>query len=183
MLQLSFSPFPEIKTQRLLLRRLNEGDAAAMLFLRSDEAVMHYICREKMKTTEEAVAFIRKINTAIDNNENIIWAIALQDNPGTLIGTITFWHIYKEHYRAETGYMLHPAYWNKGFMKESLLAIIDYGFNVMKLHSIEARIHPDNLVSGRLLEKTGFTKDAYFKEDFYYNGQFLDTIVYSLVNG
>ena len=181
MLELNFSPFPEIKTQRLLLRKMTEADAPELLFLRSDDVVMQYIDREKTKSLEEATAFINTINTAIDNNESILWSIALHDKPETMIGNICFWRIDKQHYRSEIGYMLHPDYWKKGLMKEALLAAIDFGFNEMKLHSIEGRINPDNAVSGILLEKTGFIREAYFKEDFYFRGKFIDTAVYSLL--
>ena len=181
MLELNFSPFPEIKSKRLLLRRMTDADAPELLFLRSDETVMQYIDREKTKSLEEATAFIQKINTAIDINDSILWAIALQDKPDIMIGNICFWRISNQHYRAEVGYMLHPDFWNKGIMKEALLTAIDFGFNEMKLHSIEAHINPDNVVSGILLEKTGFIREAYFKEDFYFRGKFIDTAVYSLL--
>ena len=182
MLEPVFSPFPEITTGRLLLRPIKKTDAPAILFLRSDETVMQYIDREKTKTLEEAEGFIQKIKDSLEANEGIMWAIALKDQPGILIGTIGYWRLIKQHYRAEVGYMLHPASWNMGIMKEALKAVIDYGFNVMKLHSIEAHINPDNIASGMLLEKTGFTREAYFKEDFYFRGKFIDSAVYSLLN-
>ena len=182
MLELNFSPFPEIKTERLLLRRITDADAPELLFLRSDETVMKYIDREKPKSLEEALAFIQIVNANIDKNESVMWAIALQDKPDTLIGNIGFWRILNKHYRSEIGYMLHPSFWGKGIMKEALLAAIDFGFNQMKLHSIEAHINPDNTASGKLLEKTGFVREAYFKEDFFFRGKFIDSAIYSLLN-
>lgn len=181
MLELNFLPFPEIKTDRLLLRKMQHEDAAALLFLRSDETVMQFIGRDKTKSVEEAAAFIQKINASVDAHESIMWAIALQEDPQLMIGTICFWNVLKDHCRAEVGYILHPQYWNRGLMKEALLAVIDFGFNQMKLHSIEGRINPDNTVSGFLLEKAGFNKEAHFKEDFYFNGKFSDSAVYSLL--
>ncbi len=182
MLEFSFSPFPGIRTERLLLRRLERTDAPEILFLRSDDTVMQYIDREKTKTLEEAEAFIQRITDSLDANEGIMWAITLLDHPNIVIGTIGYWRLIKQHHRAEVGYMLHPGSWNKGIMKEALLAVIDYGFNAMKLHSIEAHINPDNVASGFLLEKTGFTREAYFKEDFFFRGKFIDTAVYSLLS-
>ena len=67
-------------------------------------------------------------------------------------------------------------------MKEALMAVIDFGFNEMKLHSIEGQINPENVVSGVVLEKCGFTREAYFKENFYFQGKFFDSAVYSLLN-
>lgn len=183
MLELNFSPFPEIETERLLLRRMADADAPEILFLRSDDTVMKYIDREKTKSVEEAVAFIQTVNENIDRNESIMWAITLKNNPGTLVGNISFWRIINKNYRAEIGYMLHPDFWGKGIMKEALLAAIEFGFNKMKLHSIEAHINPDNTASGMLLEKTGFIREAYFKEDFFFRGKFIDSAIYSLLAG
>lgn len=182
MLELNFSPFPEIRTKRLLLRKIMDADAPEIWFLRSDETVMKYIDREKPKSQQEGLDFIKKVNATIDKNECIMWAIALQDNPGKLIGNIGFWRIINQHYRAEIGYMLHPDFWNKGMMKEALHAAANFGFNQMKLHSIEAQINPDNVASGMLLEKAGFIREAYFKEDFFFKGKFIDTAIYSLLN-
>jgi len=181
MLQLNFSPFPELKTKRLLLRKMKDTDAPALLFLRSDDRVMQYIGQEKTKTVEEAEGFIQKINTSVDAHESIMWAIALMNDPGTMIGTICFWNILKDHYRAEVGYVLHPDHWHKGIMKEALQTVIDFGFTEMKLHSMEGHINPDNMVSGIVLEKCGFTREAYFKENFNFRGKFSDTAVYSLL--
>lgn len=181
MLELNFSPFPEINTKRLLLRRMTDADAPALLFMRSDERVMKYIGREKMKSLEEGISFIQKINASVDANESIMWAIALQEEPGTMIGTICYWNILKDHYRAEVGYILHPDHWGKGLMKEAVSAVVDFGLNEMKLHSIAGHINPENAVSGIVLEKCGFVREAYFKQNFCFNGKFSDSAVYSLL--
>ncbi len=182
MVELNFLPFPEIRTERLLLRKLLPEDAPELLFMRSDDQVMQFIGREKTKSVEEAAVFIEKINASVDAHESILWAIALKEEPQKLIGTICFWNVRKEHQRAEVGYMLHPEYWSRGLMKEALLAVIDFGFKEMRLHSIEGHINPDNTVSGFLLEKAGFVKEAHFKEDFFFNGKFSDSAVYSLIS-
>ena len=57
MLELNFSPFPEIKSKRLLLRRMTDADAPELLFLRSDETVMQYIDREKNKIIGRSNSF------------------------------------------------------------------------------------------------------------------------------
>ena len=150
-------------------------DAAAVLFLRSDKDVMRFIDREPAKSLKDAEDFIQKINNDIDSNDAIIWAIALLENPGKLIGTISLWQFKKEHYRAETGYVLMPDQWRKGIMKEALMKVQEYGFKTLGLHSIEAQISPGNSASAALLESTGFTREGYFKEDFYFRGNFVSS--------
>lgn len=182
MLEVNFSPFPEIKTQRLLLRGLHPNDADAILDLRSRDLTMQFIDREKLKSIEEALFLIEKILQTVAENEGINWCITTIDNPDKLIGTIGFWRLLKQHYRAEIGYMLHPDYWRLGFIQEAMVAVLDYGFSKMKLHSVEAHIDPLNIASANVLEKAGFIREAYFKEDFFYKGKFSDTAIYSLLS-
>ncbi|MDB5247728.1 MAG: family N-acetyltransferase [Segetibacter sp.] len=114
------------------------------------------------------------------NNESIIWAIT-QKGDTKLIGMICFWNIIKEHYRAEIGYSLLYDFQGKGIMQEAMSAIIKYGFEKMNLHSIEANVNPANESSIKLLERNDFIKEAYFKENYFYDGKFLDTAIYSLL--
>jgi ribosomal-protein-alanine N-acetyltransferase len=180
MLELNFDPFPIIKTDRLLLRQINNDDVNEIFILRSDERVMRYIDKAPAQSLDDAYEFITRITELENSKDAVTWGIALKDEP-RLIGTICLWHIQKEHYRAEVGYNLLPDYWGKGIMHEAIKEVIDYGFNVMKLHSIEANVNPSNAASIKLLKRNKFKREAYYKENFYFNGKFLDTAIYSLL--
>ena len=67
-------------------------------------------------------------------------------------------------------------------MKEAINCVVDYGFNVLSLHSIEALLSPGNIGSSAVLESTGFVKEAHLKESFYFRGEFDDTLIYSKLN-
>ncbi|MET0394426.1 MAG: GNAT family N-acetyltransferase [Chitinophagaceae bacterium] len=179
---LNFQPFPELQTNRLVLRRLTVDDRAAIFFLRSDETVLRYVHKEPAVSVQEAVDFIHRIHTNADTGEGILWGIVQQDNPAVVTGTICLWNMQPENYRAEVGFALHPDHWRKGIMKEALLAVIGYAFATLQLHSLEARIDPDNLASAALLESAGFVREGYFREDFCFRGRFMDTAVYSLLH-
>lgn len=179
MINTNFLPFPELETERLRMRRLNKNDVHQIFLLRSDDKVMQYIDRKKAETIKEAEDFLNLVDTALIKSDGIIWAIESKDHPGLMIGYVCYWRLLKEHFRAELGYALLPDFWNKGFMKEVLQEVIRFGYDTMKLHSIEARINPANKVSAALLKSTGFIKEAYFKEDYFFNGTFGDTEVYS----
>ncbi len=182
MLEPNFFPFPEIVTSRLVLSQLTQQDAPDFFYLRSNDKVMQYIDKEKLTTTEEAATLISRITDDLNNNNGITWRISLKEKPEILVGTIGFWRLIKENYRAEMGYMLHYGLWGRGIMKEVLLAVIDFGFSNIKLHSIEAHINPGNAASAKLLESTGFVREAYFKEDYFFRGKFLDSAIYCLLN-
>jgi len=77
--------------------------------------------------------------------------------------------------------LLDPQLQGKGFMQEAMQVVLDHGFRVMKLHSVEANVNPRNIDSIKLLERNHFVKEAHFKENYYYNGRFLDSVIYSRV--
>ena len=179
-LELNFSPFPLIETERLTLRAITMEDAADLFELRKDADVMRYLDRDPHRTLEDSKEMIQKIVDGTKNNETIGWGISFK-NETQLIGTISYHRIEKEHYRAEIGYILHPKHWRKGIINEAMRAVIRYGFETMKLHSIEANVNPDNIASTNLLKKHGFVREAYFKENYFFNGKFIDTEIYSLL--
>ena len=181
MLEVSFTPFPLLTTERLLLREINEDDADQVLLLRSDKTAMQFLDKPLMQSVTEAALLIKKIIADAAKNEGITWAIVLKNNPSRLVGTIGLWRIIKDHYRAEIGYMLLPEYFNKGYMKEAINEVIKFSFYKLNIHSIEAQINPANAASAAVLKSTGFIQEAYFRENFYFNGVFKDTAVYSLV--
>lgn len=182
MLSLNFNPFPTIETERLLLREVSVADAPDMHVLRTDERIMLFLNRGPDKSLEETITKIKQIQQLQENNDALLWGITLKGNPATIIGTAGYWHIRPEHYRAEIGYILHPEHWKKGYMKETLQEVISYGFEIMKLHSIDANINPDNRPSAAVLESCGFIKEAYHKENYYYDGVFYDSVIYSKLN-
>jgi [ribosomal protein S5]-alanine N-acetyltransferase len=181
MLDINFTPFPILETERLLLRRVVKEDVNEIFSLRSDKETMKYIPRPLVKTEEEALAHIEMIYEKIENNEGINWAITLKNAP-KLIGLIGHYRIKPEHFMAEIGYMLLPEYQGKGIITEAIKETVKYGFEIMKLHSIEAVIDPENLASEKVLQKSGFEKEAHLKENEYYEGRFLDSVIYSILN-
>ena len=180
MLETNFSPFPILTTQRLILRRITKQDAPTFFLYRSSEEVMKYIARPRAKSIDDVLELIQRIDTTIDNNDGINWGITLKETD-QLIGSIGFVRMKKENYRAEIGYLLGTDFHRLGYMNEAMQAVLNYGFNKIKLHSVEAIIVPANVASMSILEKNNFIREAHFKEDFYYEGQFLDSMVYSLL--
>ena len=181
MLEFNFSPFPILHTERLTLREIKLNDAEAFFALRTNPDVTKYADRFPPKSIEAIHEFIGKIIADIAANQSIAWAISPKGSD-EFMGTVNFHRTYPEHHRAEMGYQLFSEHWRKGIMSEAVRAAIDYGFNTMKLHSIEAQVNPDNEASIALLKKHGFVQEALFKENFYFDGKFLDTPVFSLIN-
>lgn len=180
MLQFNFTPFPVLETENLILRQISPDDDHEVFEIRSNPETMRYIPRPLAETIEDAQKFILECNSSIEKNDFINWAIAKKED-NKLIGMIGFFRIQHENFRGEVGYILNPNFHGKGIMKEAIDKALKYGFENLHFHSIEAVIDPRNSASERILQKTGFTKEAHFKENFLYNGEFLDSVIYSLL--
>lgn len=179
-LNLKFQPFPVLETERLILRHITKADSDVMLKLRSDVAAMRYLDRPIAVSIDDVHALLRRMDDDIDNNDGVSWGLELKQS-GQLIGTLGYYRLKKEHFRGEIGYMLFPSHWRKGLMSEAMHRVMDYGFNTLGFHSIEADINPDNEASKGILLKMGFVQEAYFKENCFYEGKFLDTMIFSML--
>ena len=180
-MQFHFDPFPVLTSPRLRLRKIESFDAGEIFAFRSDPAVMKYIDRPLMRDLEEANIFIQKINSDLHTNSGITWGITLKED-NKLVGAIGFWKMDPENFRAEIGYMLRADLRGKGFTQEALSVVLQFGFAVLNLHSVEANANPANEASIKLLEKNGFAREGYFRENYFFDGRFLDSAVYSLIN-
>ncbi|GAA4352846.1 GNAT family N-acetyltransferase [Hymenobacter saemangeumensis] len=178
MLDIQLTPLQELRTPRLHLRALSPTDAPELLFLRSDPAVMRYLQKAPDTSLEQVQQHLQLLDKQLASNQGITWGICRPPHP-QLIGSICLWNLQPAHHRAEVGYDLHPALWQQGFMSEALTAVLDFGFGTLRLHSIEANLSPDNTASRRLLEKHGFQREGHLRENYCFNGQFFDTLVYA----
>jgi len=169
MSKINFTPFPLLTTERLTLRQLTLEDDNEIFLLRSDRSVNKYLDRPIAKTVDDARQFINKINTGISKNELIYWAITFKNHP-KLIGTICLWNISEDCTKAEIGFELLPDYQRKGIMQEVIPIVFQYGFEVMKLRSIDGEVDPNNLKSIKLMERNGFI----------FHKRLKDTVIYSL---
>jgi [ribosomal protein S5]-alanine N-acetyltransferase len=180
MLTISIHHIPELHTQRCRLRPFLDTDLPVLFALRSDPEVMRYVDREPFRSMDEAEEMMGKIRTSAAAGEGFSWVIA--DAEDRMIGMCGIWRIDKEHHRGEVGYTLLPAYWGQGYITEVMQAVIGFGFRDLGLHSLEANVNPNNAASIRVAEKLGFVKEAHFRENYYFRGQYIDSAIYSLLS-
>jgi [ribosomal protein S5]-alanine N-acetyltransferase len=181
MLAINFSPFPNLETERLILSRLTNDDVDHIIALRGNPETMQFIPRPLIETKETAKAHLQMIDANIENNTAINWGVYHKETKD-FIGFMGIYRIQPENFRAEIGYMVLPQYSGKGLTTEAVKVILTYGFDVLKLHSMEGVIDPRNIASERVLQKNGFVKEAHFIENEFAMGKFWDGVVYSLLN-
>jgi ribosomal-protein-alanine N-acetyltransferase len=178
--KMNFTPFPILTTGRLKLRQLTDKDINEFFILKSDERLLKSYYA-KAKTYEEAQEFIHKLNDGIRMNEWIIWGITLKDD-NKLVGSICILNFSKEELKAEIGYELMIDWQGKGIMNEAINAVIEYGFNNIKLKLIEAYTSAYNASSVKLLEKNNFVRRENKTEINPSDGKVMQWMIYSLKN-
>jgi RimJ/RimL family protein N-acetyltransferase len=149
------SPFPNLTTERLLLRDLKHEDIEEIFRLRSDDETNELIGRKSAVTIDDARKYIDMILEKADQYEAVVWAITLIGDP-KLAGSVIYWNIERLKDKAEIGYELLPEYRGKGIMAEALEKVLEFGFKELRFKTITANPNGKNMPSVRLLEKLGF---------------------------
>ncbi len=97
------------------------------------------------------------------DSSKFIFAVLLKDD-SRFIGLIGI-TLGKPKYRnAEVWFKYHSKYWQQGYATEALKAIIQFGFQELKLHRIEAGCATDNIGSYKVLEKAGMQREAHTRK-------------------
>ncbi len=177
-----FQSFPVLKTERLTLREIRVTDADEIFEMRASGRVNQFISRPNMGKLTDSVSLIEKTILAFENKQAIGWAGILREN-NEIIGTCGFNQIDFNNMRAEIGGELSVDFWGKNIAVEAVKAIVHFGLETLNLHTIEAKVSPNNRGAIFLLEEIGFRKEAHFVDRIFYDNQFSDMAVYTLIKG
>jgi [ribosomal protein S5]-alanine N-acetyltransferase len=180
-LHIPLHTFPTLETERLILRQLAAPDAQDVFLFLSDEENIRYYDPAPMTQLEQAELSIERHRRRFAEQEALRWGITLKGE-NRVIGNGGYSSWEAENQLAVLSYILSKHYWNKGIMTEALTAIIQFGFEHIHLHRIEAQVAYPNLASARLLEKLGFQEEGRLRDRQYVNNQFVDERIFALIN-
>ncbi len=172
--------FPDLLTERLVLRALGRHDRDDVFTIFSDPEVMRYWNSPPMAHLGEAGAFIAKARASFSQRLSIRWGIVRRTG-GRLIGTCALFHFDGHNHCAEIGYALARNFWGQGFNHEALAAVLDYAFATLNLHRVEAELDPRNAASIHTLERLGFVREGVLRERCIVNGELSDSLVMGLL--
>lgn len=146
-----------LETDRLLLRRLVPDDLDSLFALYSDPEIRRYFPEGTLtydETREELEWFL---NGHPDHPELGLWATIHKDTnqfigrcgllPWTIDGRI----------EVEVAYLLDKAYWRQGLGTEAARAIMEYGFEQLKLSRLICLIDRENQASQKVAQNIGMT--------------------------
>jgi len=169
----------EIYTERLLLRTVRPGDAAAYYGCRSLPAVRRYQgCPKSLAQAKRRLAAC----AALSPNTPRTWYqfAVIERASGAFAGDIAV-H-FTDGRQAELGYTLAPGFQGRGYATEAAKAVLAWLFDTLGLHRVSCSADPRNKPSLKVMRRLGMRKEAHFKKSFWTGKEWADDIVYAVLN-
>ena len=147
--------FKNIETERLILRKLKEGDKYSLFHQYcTDERVTKYLTWEPHQNIEVTRSLLNNWIKEYDNEKTYRWGITIKGNDD-VVGMIDVVS-YSKDGQPVIGYCLAYEHWNKGYMSEAFKAVIEFLYDE-GFSSIRIAAANDNIGSNRVIIKNGFT--------------------------
>lgn len=121
-------------------------------------------------------AGIKFINYANSHNPVSVFAIEYNGSLAGGIGVHPQTDIMRKN--MELGYWIGEPYWGNGIATAAIGLIIPYAFKNFDINRIYARPFGTNIASQRVLEKSGFKKEARIEKNIFKNNEYLDELIY-----
>jgi RimJ/RimL family protein N-acetyltransferase len=177
---MDWKTLPTLTADRVRLRWMSESDIDSLYTIFSNAEVMRYWSSPPITDRNAAVQILKRVHDGFHRQTELKWGIA-QRTDDTIIGTVTIYNLSFDNRRAELGYALGRAHWRKGYMHEALQAVLEFAFDELELHRLEADVDPRNGASIRSLERLGFQREGYLRERWQVDGEIQDALFYGLL--
>jgi len=171
---------PVLTSASVTLRELELTDAPALL---------------AMLTTEEVTRFISPPPTTIDGFERFITWTRQQRAAGsyicfavvpagmsTAIGLFQVRSLSSDFSTAEWGFALGSAFWGTGAFSEGARLVVEFAFDTVGIHRLEARASVENGRGNGALRKLGAVQEGLLRRAFLKNGRYHDQVLWSLID-
>jgi len=167
------STFPQLATERLLLRASTAKDAAAFRALYALPPVTRFSNIPDRASAAEGDRMARWMAGLHASGRGCAWVIEVRDGKA-FAGAVRFNSFERKARSGMLGYELHPDFWGRGLMSEAVAAVVACGHGAFRLNRIEAWTMTGNGASDRVLEKAGFRYEGTAREKARFKGAFHD---------
>lgn len=150
-----------LETQNLTLRLFKESDLEEIHALHSEPEVDKYNTLgipKDFDETKKVMDPLLKANQQEDI-ENYTFAIEEREDH-QFVGLIALRLGSKKYNGGEVWFKLNPSFWGRGYATEALITLIDFGFEKLRLHRIEAGCAVENTASAKVLQKAGMQSEG-----------------------
>jgi RimJ/RimL family protein N-acetyltransferase len=179
-----------LRTERLVLRPIEAADAADVYeYQRLPEVIRYLPWPERDRTEAFEHTAKRAAGRVLAADEDFfVFAATLRGTPSTddpardrVIGDFMVRVSSVQHARLELGWVLHPDFQGRGYAREAAGAVLDFAFETLGAHRVEAFLDARNAASAALCERLGMRREATLLEEEYNDGEWQDTAVYGML--
>lgn len=173
-----------VHTARLVLRTMTSRDVDDIHAYQSRPDVCRYLPFEPRTRCEVAEKIAKYSKALVLNGDGDFWQLAIEraSDPGHVIGDVYFTIKNAASAICEIGWILHPDHTGSGYMTEAAHTVLNIAFNDLKLHRATAVLDPRNHASAALCKRLGMGKEAHFREDLWFKGEWGDTAIYAILD-
>ena len=143
---------PVLISERLILRKIERRDAEDMFEYASLPETTEFLTWDPHSDLNFTRKYVTFVGTQYKNCNFYDWAVCLKDS-GKMIGTCGFTKLDAKNMCGEIGYVISPKYRGNGYAAEAARKVLEFGFEDLALHRIEARYMVENLASKRVMDK------------------------------
>lgn len=174
-----------MESEKIILRKLTEADLPDILAVEiknKDLFEQFSVTRSAdYYTLEGQAARLQRQEENRQKDKEYNFGIVLKD--GTLIGSINLVQVVRGPVQsAIMGYTVDQDHNGKGYATEAVKLLVNYAFEELLLHRIEAGVKPDHIASIRVLEKAGFHKEGISQKNVQINGVWEDHQMLAIIN-
>lgn len=169
--------FQSLQTPNLQFKELTMEDSEAIHEYASNPDVSRFIGWPLMNSLKETEQFVAEMMEK-EKNGTHVYANVIEKSTEKIIGTVMLFNFDKVANKAEIGYVFHQDSWGKGYGREAVKAVSDYGLKVIGLHKVHAQVTDANVGSSKILEHNGFIKEGRLKDHYYVENAYYDCLLY-----
>jgi RimJ/RimL family protein N-acetyltransferase len=168
--------FPELRTERLVLRRLVPPDAAAISRYRSLPEVARYQSWEAFTSEEADRLLAEQAGVAPDTPGTWLQLAIVAD---AVVGDCGLHFL--DDKQVELGITLDPAHQGKGYATAVLRAVLNHLFGVLGKHRAVATTDAENATAAALFARLGFRREAHHMKNIWFKGRWGDEFVFAML--
>ena len=170
---------PDLVGRRVILREPRAADAAALFSLLSNEEVSRFISPPPA-TVEGFERYVSWTHRQRASGQYVCFAVVPvgADAP---IGLIHVRALGPGFVTADWGFAIGSEFWGTGLFPEAAELVLDFAFDVLGTHRLEARAALCNGRGNGAMQKLGAEREGILRHSFFRNGEFLDQVLWSIL--